>query len=525
MYMTHWINNTVLYQIYPRSFYDSDNNGVGDIAGISAKLDYIKDLGVGAIWISPFYPSPMADFGYDISDYKDIDPIFGSLDDFKVLLGKAHERDIKVVIDFVPNHTSDEHTWFKESRSSRTDPKRDWYVWRDSNPDGSLPNNWMAHFGGPAWTLDEATGQYYMHSFLAKQPDLNWDNPEVRQAMADTVRYWMELGVDGLRVDAINWLSKDQQLRDDPTDPNYIGANPYKALLHTYSSMGPHLYEYLRDIEAVIKDFDDRFMIVESYPDITGDQSHYLSFYRELDPKATAAFNFEAIHLLWDPAAFRDSLNAFVPKLRPGDTAVYSFGNHDRQRLASRFGKQNTRAAALFLLTLPGAPIIYYGDEIGMHDVPIPTEQIKDPFEVNNPGHGFGRDPVRTPMQWTDDKYAGFSTAAPWLPVSADYATNNVALDSSNPRSLLHLYRQLLRLRRATPALQNGAMKVINLHPSVLAYTRTCDMQVYTIIINFSDQPVPIDSATGRLVIATRQQADFDGTLRPHEAVILTPDK
>lgn len=522
--MSQWIQTSVLYQIYPRSFYDSDSNGVGDLAGITAKLDYLRDLGIGAIWISPFYPSPMADFGYDISSYTDVDPIFGSLDDFNALLAAAHDRDIRVMIDFVPNHTSDEHPWFVESKSSRNNPKRDWYVWRDKQPDGSLPNNWLAHFGGPAWTLDEATGQYYLHSFLAKQPDLNWDNPEVRAAMANAVRYWMELGVDGLRVDAVNWLSKDPQMRDDPIDPNYTGANPYKTLLHTYSSMGPHLYEYLRDIEAVIKDFDDRFMIVESYPDIIGDQSHYLSFYRELDPSAAAAFNFEAISLPWDPAVFRASLGAFIPKLRPGDTAVYSFGNHDRQRLASRFGKEHTRTAAVLLLTLPGAPIIYYGDEIGMHDVAIPTDKIQDPFEVNNPGHGFGRDPVRTPMQWTDGKNAGFSAVDPWLPVSADYVTNNVALDQTNPRALLHLYRQLLRLRSSTPALQNGTFELIDLHPDVLAYRREHDNQMVVVALNFSSQPVEITSGQKQLLLSTHDRVSFDGSLQPQEGIILTSD-
>lgn len=520
----HWIHDTVLYQIYPRSFYDSDNNGIGDLNGITAKLDYLVELGIGAIWISPFYPSPMKDFGYDISDYCGVDPIFGTLEDFKLLLGAAHSRNIKVMVDFVPNHTSDQHSWFQQSRSSRDDPKRDWYVWRDAKPDGGLPNNWLAHFGGSAWTLDPTTGQYYLHSFLAEQPDLNWDNPQVREAMAAAVRYWMQLGVDGLRVDAINWLSKDQQLRDDPVDPNYIGANAYKSLLHTYSSMGPHLYEYLRDIESVLQEFDDRFMIVESYPDINGDQSHYLSFYRELDPRVVAPFNFEGISLPWDASAFRASMNAFVHKLRPSDVAVYSFGNHDKSRLASRFGKETTRTAAMMLLTLPGAPIVYYGDEIGMHDVAIPAEYVQDPFEKNNPGHSLGRDPERTPMQWTDEKYAGFSTVDPWLPVSTDYPTNNVSRDLDNPRSLLNLYRQLLRLRTQTAALRSGVFEVIDTAPQVLGYTRSNETESYTILLNFSDQDIDSHDINGALVVSTHERTDFDGTLRAHEGVILTSD-
>ena len=519
--MPHWIENTVLYQIYPRSYQDSNGDGIGDLPGIVTRLDYLRDLGIGAIWLSPFYPSPMKDFGYDISNYRDIDPIFGTLNDFKIVLKEAHRRGIHVMIDFVPNHTSDQHAWFQESRSSLHNPKRDWYVWRDGGENDAPPNNWRAHFGGPAWTRDNATGQYYLHSFLPEQPDLNWDNPEVRYAMADTVRYWMAMGVDGLRVDAVNWLSKDPQLRDDPVDPHYTGDNHYKALLHTYSSMGPHLYEYLRDIEAVIKEFDDRFMIVESYPDISGDQSHYLSFYRELDPRHAAPFNFEGISLPWDAAAFRESLREFTSKLRPGDTAVYSFGNHDKPRLASRFGKQHTRIAAILLMTLPGAPIIYYGDEIGMHDVEIPVNQIHDPFELNNPGHGLGRDPERTPMQWKSTYTAGFTRGEPWLPIADDYKTNNVERNQQNPRSLLHLYKQLLRLRTDTPGLRKDSLEILDLHPDVLAYKRG---NAATIVLNFSDHTVALPLLTTSIALSTAGCTQFDGQLQPHEGIILTPD-
>lgn len=522
--MTHWIKNTVLYQIYPRSFYDSNSDGVGDLAGITEKLEYLSELGVGAIWISPFYPSPMKDFGYDISDYRDVDPLFGTLDNFKILLEQAHQRDIKVMIDFVPNHTSDRHGWFQESRSSLDNPKRDWYVWRDGKADDTPPNNWLAHFGGSAWTKDDATGQYYLHSFLAEQPDLNWDNPEVRHAMADTVRYWLEMGVDGLRVDAINWLSKDKELRDDPTDPQYNGPNPYKGLIHTYSSMGPHLYEYLRDLEVAVKEYDDRFMIVESYPDISGDQSHYLSFYRELDPTAAAPFNFEGISLPWSPDAFRDSLGFFTGKLRENDIAVYSFGNHDKPRLASRFGKEHTRIAAMLLLTLPGAPIIYYGDEIGMRDVEISADQARDPFELNNPGKGLGRDPARTPMQWSDQLFGGFSDVEPWLPVDSVVSRHNVASEQSDPHSLFHLYQALLKLRATSPALREGHFTPLESDPTVLSYTRRDNNHTFTVLLNFSEAPVTIHTDVSSLVLSTEHRTTFDGQLLPHEGVILTSD-
>ena len=520
--MTHWIHNTVLYQIYPRSFYDHNGDGVGDLAGITDKLSYLQELGVGAIWISPFYPSPMKDFGYDISDYKDVDPLFGNLDDLKILLDEAHARGIKVVIDFVPNHTSDQHAWFQEARSSLDNPKRDWYTWRKPAADGTPPNNWLAHFGGPAWTKDELTGEYYLHSFLAEQPDLNWDNPEVRKAMADTVRYWLEMGVDGLRVDAINWLSKDKAMRDDPIDPAYTGPNPYKALIHTYSSMGPHLYEYLRDLEDAVKEYDDRFMIVESYPDISGDQSHYLSFYRELDPSATAPFNFEGISLPWNAAAFRASLSDFTHKLRSRDVAVYSFGNHDKPRLASRFGSEHTRTAAMLLLTLPGAPIIYYGDEIGMRDVEISADQAHDPFELNNPGKGLGRDPERTPMQWSHQKYAGFSTTTPWLPISSDYESVNVDQNERSETSLLTLYKRLLEARKTIPAVRSNDFKIIDTHPEVLSYERRDDENVYTVLLNFSDQPVELQQSTHALLFSTIDRDDYDGKLSPYEGVILS---
>ncbi len=519
--MTHWINNTVLYQIYPRSFYDNNRDGVGDLTGITTKLAHLQELGIGAIWISPFYPSPMKDFGYDISDYRDIDPLFGTLDDFKTLLEESHARNIKVVIDFVPNHTSDQHAWFQESRSSLDNPKRDWYTWHTATADGSPPNNWLAHFGGSAWTKDEITGEYYLHSFLAEQPDLNWDNPEVRQAMADAVRFWLDMGVDGLRVDAINWLSKDRAMRDDPVDATYTGPNPYKALIHTYSSMGPHLYEYLRDLEAAVKEFDDRFMIVESYPDISGDQSHYLSFYRELDPHASAPFNFEGISLPWDASAFRASLGSFTHKLRPEDTAVYSFGNHDKPRLASRFGAEHTRTAAMLLLTLPGAPIIYYGDEIGMHDVEISANDARDPFELNNPGKGLGRDPERTPMQWSDEKFAGFSDTTPWLPLSDDYKLTNVEQNKRDEASIFSLYKRLLELRKTIPALRSNDFKIVETHPEVLSYERRDGDTVYTVLLNFSDQPIKVRHSDETLIVSTITREVFDGQLSSHEGVIL----
>src|SRR3989344_757895 len=523
----HWIHDTVLYQIYPRSFYDSDDNGVGDLNGIAAKLDYLVELGIGPILISPCYPSPMADFGYDVSNYQDVDPVFGTLDDFRALKDQAHSRGIKVIVDFVPNHTSDEHPWFIESRASRDSPKRDWYTWHEPQPDGTPPNNWQSLFGGSAWQLDKGTNQYYLHSFLAKQPDLNWDNPEVRSAMADNVRFWLEMGVDGIRVDAVNWLSKDEQLRDNPPNPDYEpaeGVDPYNAQIHTYSAMGSHIFDYLNVLQDVVKSYDDRFMIIESYPDHPGDHSHYLSFYRNLDQTVTAPFNFDAIGLPWSAQAFRSSIGSYMEKLRPGDTAIYSMGNHDQHRLATRFGQESCRTAAMMLLTLPGTPIIYYGDEIGMHDTHIPPEFVQDPFEKNNPGHNLGRDPERTPMQWSDAPHAGFTTAEPWLPISGDYTTNNVVRDLQNPRSLLTLYRELLQFRSTSDVLRYGNFELLDHHEDVFAYKRMYKEKILTILLNFSGNDVDVDISAQNLVFSTLETTEFGGSLKPHEAVILTSD-
>jgi alpha-glucosidase len=533
--MTHtppaWLNKSVLYQIYPRSFYDSSGDGIGDLQGIIQKLDYLAgkpdSLGVTAIWLSPFYPSPMADFGYDVSDYCNVDPLFGTLNDFTELLSQAHARGLKVIIDFVPNHTSDEHTWFKESRSSLDNPKRDWYTWRNARSDGSPPNNWTSVFGGSAWQRDSATGQYYLHSFLAKQPDLNWDNPVVREAMQTQMKFWLDKGVDGFRVDAVSWLSKDPAFRDELTQKDYHLDidNPHAALQTVYSQNGPHLYEYLRNIAKDVSSYPERFMITEAYPHGWDNANTYLEFYRQIDASVCAPFNFEGIFAPWTADVFKTFIDRFQESLELGYVPIYCLGNHDRSRLASRYGPAAARTAAMLLLTLPGLPTIYYGDELGMVDSVIAPDQVKDPFEKNVPGKSLGRDPQRTPLAWNDSPNAGFTSATPWLPIHPGYQTDNITAQQADPQSYFNLYRELLALRRTSNALTKGDYAALQTPENIFGFTRESTQQKVAVLLNFSDQPTDISGLAhgGKLLFSTHpdEASQVPEQLRPHEGIII----
>lgn len=439
----------VAYQIYPRSFYDSNDDGVGDLKGIIKKLDYLaghkNSLGIDVIWLCPFYRSPMKDFGYDISDYYSIDPIFGSMDDFQNLLNEAHKRGIKVLVDLVANHTSDEHAWFIDSKSSNSSEKRDWYIWRKGK-NGLPPNDWLSVFGGSAWQYDKKTNEYYLHSFSKHQPDLNWENHEVREAIKDVMRFWLDLGVDGFRADAVYWLAKDHRFRNDPpleSDP--LPKNPdYDDLLHTYSQKGPKLYEHLREMTDILKKYKNKFMVVEAYPEGGKEALLYSKFYRYVDPKHLAPINIELIFLQWNSRVLQLFLDDFQSRLRKNDLPIYTLGNHDQKRLASRMSKTNLPLAALLLLTLPGMPFLYYGEELGMEDSEIPNAYRSDPLAKR----GFDRDAVRTPMQWNDKNNAGFSDGEPWLPVNRNHQDINVEHELKNKDSLLSLYRRLIDLRK-----------------------------------------------------------------------------
>ncbi|MDQ2671018.1 MAG: alpha-amylase family glycosyl hydrolase [Gemmatimonadota bacterium] len=499
-----WWQRGIIYQVYPRSFQDSNGDGVGDLRGITARLDYLVWLGIDAVWISPIYPSPMADFGYDVSDYTGIHPLFGTLEDFDRLIEAAHARGLRVILDFVPNHTSVEHPWFVASRSSRTSPKRDWYIWADPAPDGGPPTNWESVFGGSAWELDATTGQYYYHAYLREQPDLNWRNPAVRDAMHDVLRFWLRRGVDGFRVDVIWHLIKDAELRDNPPNPDYCDGMPsYRRCLATYTTDRPEVHELIAGMRRVIDEWPDRVMIGEIYLPI----QRLVLYYGTDGLGAHLPFNFQLIELPWDAETIGEAVASYECALPPYGWPNWVLGNHDKHRVATRVGPAQAPVAAMLLLTLRGTPTIYYGDELGTQDVAIPPELVQDPWERNVPGLGLGRDPVRTPMQWDATQYAGFSTAAPWLPLAPDFATRNVEVQRADPDSVLSLYRRLIELRRSEPALLSGEWRLLHAGDGVLAYERR-GTDRFAVLLNLRSDDGSVELppyAEGRVAVATNR--------------------
>jgi alpha-glucosidase len=491
-----WWQHGIFYQIYPRSFQDSNADGIGDIAGIVERLPYLQTLGIDAVWLSPVFPSPMADFGYDISDYTGIDPLFGTSEDFDALVSAAHAAGLKVILDLVPNHTSDRHPWFIEARSSRDNPKRDWYLWRDPKPDGGLPNNWLSEFGGSAWTLDDATGQYYYHAFLAQQPDLNWRNPEVREAIHEVMRFWLRKGVDGFRVDVIWHLIKDAEFRDNPPNPCYReGRPPHERILTQYSTDQPEVHEVVAGMRRVIDEFDDRVLIGEIYLPF----ERLVAYYGNDLRGAQMPFNFALLSTLWSARSIEKIIADYEAALPKGAWPNWVLGNHDRPRVASRVGAAQARVAAMLLLTLRGTPTLYYGDEIGMHQVAIAPDQVQDPFEKNVPGIGVGRDGCRTPMQWDATRYAGFSAAKPWLPLADDCRHENVANLEADAQSILQLYKALIRLRKQLPQLRSGDYVPVAAEGDLLIYRRRSEERAATIVLNLGAEPLSIESEAAGL--------------------------
>ena len=513
-----WWQTGIIYQIYPRSFQDSNGDGVGDLKGIIQRLDYLQWLGITAIWISPIYPSPMADYGYDISDYKGIHPLFGSVDDFDELLDQAHQRDIKLILDLVPNHTSDKHPWFLESRSSRNNPKRNWYIWQDPKPDGSLPNNWLSVFGGPAWEWDETTGQYYYHAFLKEQPDLNWRNPDVQQAMLDVMRFWLDKGVDGFRVDVMWHMIKDEQLRDNPVNTGYQQhMATYEQLLPVYSTDQPEVHDIVHKMRKVLDGYKERMMIGEIYLPI-----HKLVTYYGTDSQgAHLPFNFMLISLPWDAQVIASAIGEYEGALPSDGWPNWVLGNHDQPRITSRVGLQQARVAAMLLLTLRGTPTIYYGEELCMRDVPIPFDEVQDPQGLNMPDKNLSRDPARTPMQWDASVYGGFSKSKPWLRLGPAIKRVNVEKQKSDPDSPLNLYRRLIQLRQNEPSLMVGDYKPVYADQQALAYIRQSPSdKAFLIVLNLSHRPcylnikhIPIK---GTIVLSTADELEgtsIDGTI------------
>ncbi len=519
-----WWQWGIVYQVYPRSFMDSNGDGVGDLAGITSKLDYLQWLGVNAVWISPIFPSPMKDFGYDVSDYCDVHPLFGSLADFDRLLEEAHRRHLRVLLDLVPNHTSDQHPWFLESRSSRDNPKRDWYIWKDARADGGPPNNWLANFGGIGWTWDQRTQQYYYHAFLAEQPDLNWRNPQVRDAMMDALRFWLDRGVDGFRVDVIYHLIKDEQFRDNPPNPGYKpGGHPYLALIPAYSCDQPEVHDVVAEMRRTLDEYHERVLIGEIYLPI----ERLMLYYGSEGSGCHLPFNFQLLLKPWDARTIAATIDRYEGALPEHGWPNWVLGNHDRPRVASRVGPAQARVAAMLLLTLRGTPTVYYGEELGMQDVPVPPEMVQDP-----PGKtlGFGRDPERTPMQWDAGANAGFTTATPWLPLADDYRAVNVAAQREDPASMLSLYRRLIALRQSEPALMVGRYQPVPADGDIVAYVREQGDRRFLVVLNFgsaSDElKLPAPHTTGRIALSThmdRAAEPVDGgvQLRSDEAVII----
>ncbi|MCK1642181.1 DUF3459 domain-containing protein [Bradyrhizobium sp. 157] len=505
-----WWQSAVIYQIYPRSFQDTNDDGIGDLNGITQRLPDLIDLGVDAIWISPIFRSPMKDFGYDISDYVDVDPIFGTMADFERLIAEAHARGIKVILDFVPNHSSDQHAWFLESRASRTSPKRDWYIWRDPAPGGGPPNNWLSEFGGSAWEFDAATGQYYYHAFLNSQPDLNWRNPEVVAAMRDVLRFWMRKGIDGFRVDVIWHLIKDRQFRDNPPNPNYhAGRPPNEALIPLYTTDLPEVHDVIGTLRRTIDEFPDRLLIGEIYLPV----ERLVAYYGRDLGGVHLPFNFALLSARWDAKHLQALITEYEGALPKGGWPNWVLGNHDRPRIAGRVGQRQAAVAAMLLLTLRGTPTIYNGDELGMRQVDIPRHRVRDPFERNVPGIGVGRDGCRTPMQWDSSRNAGFSRVDPWLPLADDWRSNNVANLREDALSILNLYRRLLRVRKERPALSLGSYRPYVVDEDLLAYYRELNDSRLLIVLNLTDGPQALkleEGAHARILVSTEAKRDGD---------------
>ena len=483
---------------------DSDRDGVGDLAGITSRLDYLQSLGVTAIWISPIYPSPMADFGYDVSDYCGIQPLFGTFADFDLLVQESHKREIRVILDFVPNHTSDQHPWFIESVSSRDNPRRDWYIWRDAKPGGGVPNNWLSHFGGSGWEWDEATKQYYYHAFLKEQPDLNWRNPKVQAAMMDALRFWLDRGVDGFRVDVIWEMIKDHQFRNNPVNDRYQPGEgrPYLQLLPLHSGDQPEVHEIVRMMRSVLDEYRERVLIGELYVPL----DRLMKYYGENGPECHLPFNFLLVTLRWDARRIAAAIDKYEHALPAHGWPNWVLGNHDVPRIATRAGTDQAGVAVMLLLTLRGTPTMYYGDELGLVDVPVPPEAIEDPVGKNL-GAAFSRDPSRTPMQWDAGHGAGFTTGTPWLPFSSDFQRVNVAAESEDPDSILSLYRRLIALRQSEPALMVGSYAGIPADGDIIAYVREGDGKRFLVVLNLGPEStqsdLPQGAGLGRVAVCT----------------------
>ncbi len=519
-----WWQRDVIYEIYPRSFQDSNGDGIGDLEGIRRRLDYLEWLGIGAVWICPFYPSPMVDFGYDISDYCAVDPMFGTLADFDRLIGDAHARGIKIILDFVPNHTSDQHPWFRESRSSRENARRDWYIWSDPDSQGGPPTNWLSEFGECAWTFDGTSGQYYYHAFMTQQPDLNWRCADLRAAMHDVMRFWLRRGVDGFRVDAVTDLVEDDLRRGDPADPEFRpDMEPSRRLRHIFTSDRPETHIYVQEMRHVLDEFPERLLIGEVHLPI----ARAMSYYGGTKPTFHLPFNFELLYSPWQRDSVAAAIDQFTILLPPKAWPNWVLGNHDEIRLATRVGPQQSRIAAMLLMTLKGTPFLYNGDEIGLPNTDIAPAQQRDPRAKAMGDARFGRDGQRAPIPWDGTFHGGFTSGEPWLPLYPGADRLNVAAQQRDPHSILNLYRRLIALRRSLPGLQSGDYHALSHCGDVLRFARRCETQNLVILLNFGSTAADVPLAgQARLLLSThldREEESLIGTvsLRPDEGLIV----
>ncbi len=540
----YWWNNSVIYQIYPLTFADANGDGQGDIEGIIKRLDYLKDdLGIDAVWLSPINKSPMVDNGYDISDYFDICPVFGTLDDFEQLLAEAHQRQIRIILDLVINHTSNQHTWFLESSQSQNTPKSDWYLWQDPAPGGGFPNNWLSYFGGTGWTYNPQRDQYYFHTFNENQPDLNWQNPDVRKAIYDIIRFWLDKGVDGFRLDASSVYSKDKYFRYNPVKFGATDQNDYNNFHHIYNKDLPENHQIIKEIRQIIDEYDERILIGETFIDSRLYESTV--FYGVNNDELHLPLTFEFPFSPWYPGYLQQEIEQKERLTPPGASPTYFLNNHDIPRHLSRWVECSlctnpiaiAKAAATILLTVRGTPVLYYGEEIGMvNHLSIPPEKAKD-YAINESRDNQSlesRDGARTPMQWDDSPNAGFSfgkLVEPWLPVNDNYLEVNVKKELEDPDSILNFYRDLLKIRKNSEALCYGTWKTLIHYPyEHLAYIRETEKEQVLVIINFSyEKPFEIDVKVSenkwKVWLSNVEESgkiiDLPETLQPFEVSIL----
>jgi alpha-glucosidase len=518
-----WWRSAVVYEIAAISFQDSNGDGQGDLPGLLQRIDYLSWLGVGAVWLTPVYMSPNQDFGYDIADFCAVDPRFGTLDDFDQVVRALHDSGIRLILDLVPNHTSDQHAWFRESRASRNNPKADWYIWTEAGANGGPPNNWLSRFGGSAWEWCEERRQFYYHSFLPSQPDLNWRNLDVREAMASTMRFWLERGVDGFRVDASAVLIKDDLLRDNPPDPEADdNTPPPQANIPVFTDDRPEAMGCIEYIREILDEYDARLLCGE----VQGKIDRIGHFYGNSKPRLHLPLNFALLDSEWNAISLQATIDAYFNAIPKGAWPDFVIGGHDKHRVASKIGQAQARVLAMLLMTIRGTPFLFAGDEIGSEQVAIPPERVQDPFEKLVKGFGLGRDPERAPMRWDDTDGGGFTTGESWLPLSED-RSRNIMAQQRDGRSLLNLYRELIALRRREPCLLQGEYRPRRARNDILSYERRLNETEILVGLNISGEPRLFEwQGRGVRLLSTgldRSPGKLEGPihLKPNEGVIV----